>query len=501
MNYDFSKPQRQSGFGIILMAANTLQHLIRALIFPLIIAFAKLDKQYLAYIGLGLLGLLIILFVYSYFNYRNFTFFLDEQKQEFVINKGIFNKTQLTVQLDKIQQVNINQNLLQKIIGIYGLKVDTAGSEGQEVSIKAIDEEIANSLREHLLSRKSIANNETSTPKTASVQEDIPFLKVSLGTLFKVGLTSNYGSTIALLLAFIYPVFHNAKEFLKAFDMDKGQVENAVESLFTLFSIGILVAVFLFLILAINVIRTLVKYFDFHISKHKHSLLISHGFFAKKNTLLSPNKVQITSYSQNYFQKKMNLLNMNLKQASSGEAKKGKDLESNNLQIPGCNPTERDELIKMIMGEIPAQGKTFLPNWRFLNLPIFFRVVFPVGIFMILWAYIPALKPYYPAAIIYFLMAIPMIFISYKRHRLTVNKEFIVKRSGIWDVNHSLLFPHKIQAITTFQYPWHKGVDVGHVNLHTAAGVIHFKYGNYTEIKKLVNYWLYQIESGSEEWM
>ncbi len=204
--------------------------------------------------------------------------------------------------------------------------------------------------------------------------------------------------------------------------MDKGQVENAVESLFTLFSLGILVAIVLFLILAINVIRTFVKYFEFHISKHKHSLLISHGLFAKKNTLLSPNKVQITSYSQNYFQQKMNLLNMNLKQASSGEVKKGKNLESNNLLIPGCNPKERDELIKMIMGEIPAKGKMFIPDWRFLNLPIFFRVVFPIGIFMILWAYIPELKPYYPAAIIYFLMAVPMIYISYKRHRITVNK-------------------------------------------------------------------------------
>ncbi|WP_316785319.1 PH domain-containing protein [Pedobacter frigiditerrae] len=501
MNYDFSQPQRQSAVGIIIMAANTLQHLIRALIFPLIFAFAKVDSKHLAYIGLAILVLVVILFVFSYFNYRNFTFFLDEQKQEFIINKGIFNKTQLTVQLDKIQQVNINQNLLQKIIGIYGLKVDTAGSEGQEVSIKAIDEKIANSLREHLLSRKSVLANETSTNETATIQEDVPFLKVSLGTLFKVGLTSNYGSTIALLIAFIYPLIHNAKEFLKAFDMDEGQVENAVESLFTLFSIGILVAVILFLILAINVIRTFVKYFEFHISKHKHSLLISHGLFAKKNTLLSPNKVQITSYSQNYFQKKMNLLNMNLKQASSGVAKDGKNLESNNLLIPGCNPSERDELIKMIMGEIPAKGKMFIPDWRFLNLPIFFRVVFPIGIFMIFWSFIPEFKPYYPAAIIYFLMAVPMIYISYKRHRITVNKEFIVKRSGIWDVKNSLLFPHKIQAITTFQYPWHKGVDVGHVNLHTAAGVIHFKYGNYTEIKKLVNYWLYQIESGSEEWM
>ena len=79
--------------------------------------------------------------------------------------------------------------------------------------------------------------------------------------------------------------------------------------------------------------------------------------------------------------------------------------------------------------------------------------------------------------------------------------DFIIKKSGIWDITHEIILPQKIQAITTFQYPWHKSVDVGHVNLHTAAGIIHFKYGNYTEIKQLVNYWLYQIESGSKEWM
>jgi putative membrane protein len=134
-------------------------------------------------------------------------------------------------------------------------------------------------------------------------------------------------------------------------------------------------------------------------------------------------------------------------------------------------------------------------------LPIVFRVVLPLLIFSIFWINIPEVRPFYPFAIFYALIALFMIYISYKRHYLTVDQDFIVKQSGIWDIKHSILLPHKIQAITVFQYPWHKSVDVGHVNIHTAAGMIHFKYGNYTEIKQLVNYWLYQVESGSEEWM
>jgi putative membrane protein len=345
MTYDFSKPQRQSVFGIIIMAGHTLQKMLKALAFPIIYAIVKTDKQYAIYLGLGIVLFFAIILLFGYLSYRRFTFYLDQQKQEFVINKGVFNRTQLTVQLSKIQQVNINQNLLQKIIGIYGLKIDTAGSDGQEVSIKAINENLANALRVHLLSRKDEFADAEIQHETASpiIEQEVPLLKISGFTLLKVGITSNYGSSFALLIAFLFPLYHNAKELLSLLDMDTSKVEDVLISLFSIFSLLIIVLGLLFVLLSINLIRTFVKYFEFTISKHRHSLLISAGLFAKRNTLLSPNKVQITTYSQNYFQKKMKLLNMNLKQATSGHSHKAKDLESSNLEIPGCNPTEREQ--------------------------------------------------------------------------------------------------------------------------------------------------------------
>lgn len=283
------------------------------------------------------------------------------------------------------------------------------------------------------------------------------------------------------MLGFTYALFHNTKELLKAFASDDGQVEAAIKSGVSLFSVGILIALLLFVLLAINIVRTFVKYFDFEISQHRHSLLISSGLFAKKNTLLSPHKVQITTYSQNYFQKKFNMLNLNLKQAHDGEAGNEKERQKSNLEVPGCNPTERDELLKIILGKIPAESASFVPNYRFLNLPIFFNVAIPLIIFFIFSANFEVVKAFYPLAIGYAVIVIGITYISYTRHRLMVSQDFIIKKSGIWDVSHEIIFPHKIQSITTFQYPWHKGVDVGHVNLHTAAGTIHFKYGNYTE--------------------
>ncbi|MBO9672321.1 MAG: PH domain-containing protein [Sphingobacteriaceae bacterium] len=501
MDNDFSKPQRESAFGIIIMGAHTLIKIVKASFFLFIIAFVKMSSTSFIYLIMSILAIILISFVFAYLSYLKFTFFLDKEKQEFVVNKGIFNRDQVIIQLDKIQQVNINQNILQKIIGVYGLKIDTAGAHGEEVSIKAIDETSAYNLKEHLLNSKNVTEVPSETIHEPHKAEEAPFLRISTWTLFKVGLTSNYGQSLALLTAFFYTLIYEGRQLFDAFKINKDEIQNAITGMLTIVTVFILIACLLIVLLIINLVRTFYKYFELEISEHKNTLLLSSGLIAKKNTLISPNKVQITKYSQNYFQKKMNMLNMSLKQAHFGQSKKGHEMQGNTLEIPGCNAGERDELLKMILGKSPLRGKTFIPDWRFLNLPIFFKLILPIVAFLIMAFNIPEVKPYISAAIVYFMAGILMIYISYRRHRISVSQDFIIKTSGIWDISNEIVAPNKIQAITTFQYPWHKGVDVGHLTLHTAAGQIHFKYGNYTAIKQLVNYWLYQVECKNENWM
>ena len=499
MDRDFSKPQRESAFGIIIMTAHTIVKVVKALFFFIIYAFIKMGSAYTRYTLFGIALIFLLCIIYAYFWYLKFTFFLDKEKQEFVVNKGILNRDQVIIQLDKIQQVNINQSILQKIIGVYGLKIDTAGAKGEEISIKAIDEFSAYNLKEHLLNSK--AEIATENDQKDVIIDYPPVLKISTWTLFKVGLTSNYGKSLAIITAFFLYALQEARHIMDVFDVDKGLIKNTFLSLATLFSLAILIAVLLVAFLIFNVARTFYKYFELEITQHKHSLLLSSGLIAKKSTLISPGKVQVTSYSQNYFQRKINMLNMSLKQAHFGENKKGNEMQGNTIEIVGCNPSERDELLKMILGKVPLKGKTFIPNWRFLNLPVFFKLILPVALFVIIAFKIPEVKPFMGLAIAYFIFGLLMIYISYRKHRLSINQEFVIKTSGIWDISNEIIIPNKIQAITTSQYPWHKSIDVGHLCLHTAAGQIHFKYGNYTEIKQLVNYWLYQVESSNEDWM
>lgn len=501
MDNDFSKPQRQSAAGIIIMGSHTAFQIVKIFIIPFVISLVKMKTNNLIFLASGSAIIIFVSFLIAYLWYLKFTFFLDKEKQEFIVNKGIFNRDQVIIQLAKIQQVNINQTILQKIIGVYGLKIDTAGSNSVEANIMAIDESSAYNLKEHLLNKNiDLANIEENNEVNTAV-ENHSILQISNGTLFKVGLTSNYGRSLGLLILFLTSLIHEGQQIIKAFKIDGNHYMSVMSGMATMFSVAFLVFALLLLFLIFNLVRIFYKYFELKITQHKHSLLISYGLFAKKNTLVNPERVQITKYTQNFFQKKIKLLNMSLSQAHFGKSKDGHEMQDSTLEVVGCNANERDELLKMIFGKIPAQGKIFVPNWRFINLPIFFNLIIPTIIFLVIGFNISEVKPYLPLAVIYFLTGVFMIYMSYKRHRITVNEEFIIKKSGIWDISHEIITPNKIQAITTFQYPWHKGLDVGHLCLHTAAGQIRFKYGNYTEIKQLVNYWLYQIESGNKDWM
>ena len=88
MAFDFSKPQHQSVKGIAIMFVDTLQNIIRGLWVPLLLILYKFDWSKMVFFGIGVFVLLLVIGIIAYLQYKNFTFFLDEEKEEFVIQKG-----------------------------------------------------------------------------------------------------------------------------------------------------------------------------------------------------------------------------------------------------------------------------------------------------------------------------------------------------------------------------------------------------------------------------
>ncbi len=69
---DFSQPQRQSLLGVLVMFADTLQKILRAMWPILLIWLVKMDASKTAFIYLGILAFILIIAIISYLQYYFF---------------------------------------------------------------------------------------------------------------------------------------------------------------------------------------------------------------------------------------------------------------------------------------------------------------------------------------------------------------------------------------------------------------------------------------------
>ncbi|SDX42578.1 PH domain-containing protein [Flavobacterium degerlachei] len=500
MEDGFKQPQRQSSIGVLLMFVNTLQQWGRAL-WPIALVYVfKIDELNKAYLFTGITFFLIVIGIIAYLKYLNFTFYLDDENKEFVINEGILNKTKTIIQLNKIQQVNINQSLIQRFIGVYELDVDTAGSSKKEGRIKAISHPSALSLKASLLENEKVEadSEKLEMALRSETAEERPFMEISFLSLLKVGITSNYVKSLGLIVAFVATVFENSKNFINQYDFDDEKIDAYLDKTRIIQSVAIIAFLLISAILIINLIRVVFRYFDYKITRQNGSLLLSFGLMSTKSTIIKPEKVQIVTITRNFFQKKMNILELKIKQATSGEKEERKSV----IEIPGCNETESVEILKLLFLKAPEKGIMLKPNYRKLVFSIFLSIVLPLTAYFTFAKYIePRFWDYAYLAPLYVFFVGSIVFFGFKNNRLFINDDFIIKQSGAWDVDNMIIEPGKIQAITTSQLFWHKSADIGSITIHTAGGNIAFQLGDYSKIKQYVNLWLFELETSNSNWM
>lgn len=500
MTADFSQPQRQSPIGVLVMFADSVYHFVRAMWWLLIIWLVKPNTISSYYVIPSLAAAFLLLCLSAYLRWRNFTFYLDNVNEEFIINEGVFNKSRTVIALDKIQQVDITQSLVQRLIRVYGLEIDTAGSQSEEGKIKAVSHHLALALKSRLLENEKARVVSEEAPEETKPVADKPFMAISLLSLVKVGITSNYVKTFWLIFVFIVSLYDNLRHFFEGDVIDAERIDRYVGDGIAANTIGLLFIFSIALILLINLVRTVVRYFGYRVSRQSGSLMLSFGLINTKSTIIKPEKVQIVTVTRNYFQKKMNILGIRIRQAvSDGGHRNDRD---HSIEIPGCNEQERDSILRLLYGIVPEKGVMLKPNWRKFVFSVFLSIVLPLSIFFTAaFSANALLLDYAYLAWTYAVLVLAVLFFGFRNYRLYIGERFIIKQSGAWDISHEIVEPAKIQAVTTSQLFWHKSADIGYLTLHTAGGNIAFALGNFTAIKSHVNLWLYEMESRDVNWM
>jgi putative membrane protein len=167
----FSLPQRQSILGVVLIFLTTLYRFLRGFwVLGVYFLLSNPSSATVLYVILGLVALAFVTLGYSWFYYRRFLFHIDYTREEFVLQKGVFSTEDIAISFDKIQQVYLKRSLVQRVINVYSVVIETAGSKEDEVSIKAVSRENARLLTDILMKAKKEAEETADEPD----EEDRP---------------------------------------------------------------------------------------------------------------------------------------------------------------------------------------------------------------------------------------------------------------------------------------------------------------------------------------
>ncbi len=511
MHKPFSQPQTQSQLGILFIFLAQSVKFIRifgaAAVYFILKGF-RADAQLMTISISVTLVLLLILLGYSFVSFKRFLFHIDYENNEFVLQKGVFNRELITLPFAKIQQVYFKRSLLQRLIGVYSVILDTAGSSTQEINIKALSETEAKDLQRILM-------EVVTAEKTESTQENTDFVsekpletetvwthKLSVLALLKLGLTSNYFRGVWLILIFVGSIYQQLGDFQI---VQEDQYREGLQGYFEAYSkpvellaLTALVFIGVFILgILISSIEIFIKYFDLTLKQTRDSLELEMGLKTNTKISLKPRRVQLMRVVTNPIQKRLNLNEAQIAIASSQD-----NLQKTKISIPGMERMQVERVKKFLFSHRMRPGRIFKPAYI-----LYLRLIITAGIPLLLTAIVGSfLVPNYMIEIglvllvIYAGLVLPYQFFWYRALSLEITPEFVIKRKGVWSQKTEIIELFKLQAVTVSQPFWYKKRGLYNYTFHTAGGDLSFPVTT-SKMQRYINYALYRVEIDTNAWM
>lgn len=499
ISYNFSVPNKLDKKALFLVLGTTLYTVARAA-WP-IIAIMVVKREFKSWYFFAVIGVIILAtFITKLINYFYFSYQVVDD--ELIIKNGWLNKSTTVVKLDKIHEVNLNQKFTHKIIGLYLVNIDTAGSSSTEIEINGIDFQKALALKDVLTS--SVETNQDSVEiltdeTTEKIIENQPAdkIKISLSSLIKIGLTRNYLQTFGLLVAFSFQIIDQLQDFF--YKDDASVYDDIFEASYDEYLGLVGIALFFGLIAVVvifNLARTLLTYYNYQIHLKDKHLTASYGLTDSHIISVPANKVQMFQFQQNYFQKLMNLFEVKIKQVESNEDNKKKK----GLIIPGANYLELNTLFNVIFSNNLINVKDgYKPHVRVLAIKTAILCI-PAFIALMILYFTESLF-YSWIILLFFTLGFLLIYLGYKNEKMVFKDDFLVVKNGIWDITTTYLPVDKIQKISISQSIFQEKRQIGSLNLYTAAGIVTLYYYDFNLLQHMVNEILYKIEKNKHSWM
>jgi putative membrane protein len=485
----------------------------------------------------GGLALLVVLLaaigVYAYFYYQRFLWELTQS--DIHVYSGIIFKKQVHIPFQKVQSIDFQASLLERLIGIVKLKIETAGGAANKaVLIPALKLDQAEALRAEVFRRKKVASQAqglgaTGFPAAGAAMAMPSTVGQSVDSLVnEVGQVSNnfrgvfadsyeedapieyeYGLSAKELLFSALSGDHNVvflgvilgfisqlPQFVQFFGLDSTAdqlITTVMNRQVVPFLIGgvVLLAILLFVF---TIAATAISYGGFKCRRRGGRIEVERGLLARQYKGVAVARVQSVEIRQGLLRRLIGYAELRLKTVDSADAssqqQNGQAMQTAGLTVhPFVKLSRVTDILENLVPEyvdcpsvdeihkLPpvAQRRAFN---RLTIIPMLtIAVVLLVLDFAVLLPYVPAgyLQPILISSwSLYGIILALCIFASilwYRHAAYGYNQKMLYLSQGSWGIVTSIIPRRKIQWAGNSQNPFQRLAQVASIMATTAAGV------------------------------
>ncbi|MCF6287817.1 MAG: PH domain-containing protein [Proteobacteria bacterium] len=486
-----------------------LLHVIKRSIIPLVFgffAYASSDKAKYMFLLAG-----ILILVFSVLQYWFYHYWLTDEKIE--IKEGILFKKNRKVPYTRIQNVNVEQNILQRFFKVATLQLESASGGKPEAVMRVVTLAVVETIK----NKVKTANSALDTVKlnlddaASTIDSDKPLHTMASKNVIKFGIISQKGMFYAaILFSFLSQnqiFIANLTKYLNVLYKipDFSKVTLAQGFIYVL-TVGF--AIFIFL-QAMSILWALLKFYNFKIAKHGDRLQASMGLLSKISATIPLKKIQLYRISENPLHKYFNAQTISIETAG------GVNTDQSGIVMRWLAPYITTSKVKDFIHKIEPKIKLASVDWQLIPQRAWKRVLKRLLFILILTSAIvltltnlPIFEVHLFAWVLPIIM-LPVIFLYAKNYvkktGYYINDDIICFKSGVWFGKQSFVKINKIQTVEILESPFDRRNQMATLEIDTAGSnvMLHHVRIPYLELadaKQLKAFIQHKLKTSELDW-
>ncbi|GAA0322520.1 PH domain-containing protein [Oceanobacillus oncorhynchi subsp. oncorhynchi] len=429
---------------------NIIQSLKQSIIGLLPLAIVIIRNSNTFYLIIGLLVIIGLVILFSFLSWLRFTYQLEEDQLR--IERGILIRKKRTISKHRIQSIDLSQNVIHRIFGLTKVAIETAGNDSStDAALSAVRMEDGRMLHDELKYKKHVPETgelETEVSDNEQQEQDEAHLPKRTITIQALLITGSTSASFGILIGLFGVAFSQVETLIPDQFYDDATRWLLSLGMQIIIILAIIVLIFLWLL---SILYTVIKDWNFTITRYEKELFITRGLLEKKQTTIPLKRIQAVGMKESPIHQLFGFARPYV-EIASGEINSSQEV--NTIIFPLLRKKEFAAFLSEFLPEYSYRTenlihppKKALPYylWRSINLPLLAVII--TGIFFVSYIWIPA--------IIMLVLGI-MGFAVFKSIGYAIDEQQITIQTRTISKDTAIIPHRRIQALQQKQHLLHR---------------------------------------------